>query len=157
MIALLRNPTGRAISHYFHELRRDREPLPISEAMQQEDKRLASALETGAYDSDAFVHYSYKRRGLYREQIERYLERFPRSQLLVISSEGFFEAPRPSLARTFEFLGVDADYEVRDLAPRNVHQRLREVDGSVREELDDFFRPHNEALYELLDQDLGWQ
>ncbi|MFO7955055.1 sulfotransferase family protein [Thioalkalivibrio sp.] len=36
IIALLRNPTERAISHFFHERRRGREPLAIDEALEKE-------------------------------------------------------------------------------------------------------------------------
>ena len=40
MIAVLRNPVERAISHYFHEKRKGREPLPILRAFEAEEKSL---------------------------------------------------------------------------------------------------------------------
>jgi len=44
LITLLRNPTERAISHYFHQKGMGRETLPMGEAFQAEDQRIHSAL-----------------------------------------------------------------------------------------------------------------
>ncbi|HEV2861904.1 MAG TPA: sulfotransferase domain-containing protein [Pyrinomonadaceae bacterium] len=156
IVALLRSPTRRAVSHYFHVRRRGQEPLPIYEALRAEESRLAPALGREDYKSDAFIRHSYKSRGLYREQLERFLEYFPRRQLLVLCSEEFFARPEATLGRVFEFVGVDAAFEVPDLRPRNASKEKSEVEPKVYEYLDDYFRPHNKALYELLGEDYGW-
>lgn len=156
IIALLRNPTRRAISHYFHVRRRGQEPLPIYEALRAEEGRLAPVLGREDYKSETFIRHSYKSRGLYREQLERFLEYFPRRQLLALCSEEFFSSPGATLGRVFEFVGVDAAFEVPDLRPRNMSGEKSEVEPKVYEYLDDYFRPHNEALYELLGEDYAW-
>lgn len=156
IIALLRNPTRRAISHYFHVRRRGQEPLPIYEALRAEEGRLAAVLGRGDYKSETFIRHSYKSRGLYREQLGRFLEHFPRRQLLVLCSEEFFGSPDATLRRVFEFVGVDAAFEVPDLRPRNTSSDRSEVEPKVYKYLDDYFRPHNKALYELLGEDYGW-
>jgi len=50
------------------------------------------------------------RRGLYATQLARYLEVFPREQLLVLQYERCLRDPREEFARTLEFLRVDSDF-----------------------------------------------
>ena len=63
MLVLLRNPTDRAISHYFHEKRKNRENLSIKEAFEKEEERLKPILEKCDYKNPGFFRYSYKLRG----------------------------------------------------------------------------------------------
>jgi len=58
LVAVLRNPTERAISHYLHEARMNREPLQIFDALRAEEERLAPAIKSGDYYVLAFIHYS---------------------------------------------------------------------------------------------------
>lgn len=156
LVALLRNPTERAISQYFHEVRKGRETLSPMEALTREEERLAPALEQGDYSSTAYIHCSYKSRGRYSEQIARYLEHYPREQLLVRSAEHFFREPHEMLAEAFRFIGVDSDHRVPDLEPRNVSDNRTRVDGEVYDYLNEYFREEKEAVQNLLGQDFGW-
>lgn len=156
MIALLRNPTERAISQYFQEKRRKREPLSMREAFAQEEERLRPVLDRQDFKNDIFIHSAYKSRGRYREQLERYLEYFPKEQLLVIRSEDFFTDTNDVLKRIFEFVGVNSAFTVENLAPRNVGKSKSTVPPEVYEYLNSYFRPHNEALYELVGRHYGW-
>ncbi|HEY3520628.1 MAG TPA: sulfotransferase domain-containing protein [Rhodanobacteraceae bacterium] len=155
-IILLRNPTDRAISHYFHERKLDREPLPIMEAMQAEEERLRPALETRNYRDERFIHYSYKSRGHYCEQIRRYLDFFPIKNVFIMDSKELLAEPTNALRRVFEFLGVDSAFRVKDLKPLNVAANKDKVAPAVRTYLDGHFRSHNQALYELTGRDFGW-
>ena len=103
-----------------------------------------------------FIHHSYKSRGLYKVQLERYLQHFPWEQLLVICSEAFFAEPENTLRQVFEFVGVDTGFKVEDLKPRNVNWNRTKVPPGVYEYLNDYFLPHNQALYELVGKDYGW-
>ena len=156
LILMLRNPTERAISQYFHEKRWGNESLPIEEALRQEENRLAPVIDSNDYKNHAFIHHSYKSRGLYKQQIERFLNHFPLEQLLILGSEEFFAQPDSSLKRVFEFVGVDPGFQVNDLVPRNVAKNKGNVSSDVYEQLDDYFLPHNQALYELIGKNYGW-
>lgn len=156
LIAVLRNPTERAISHYFKENRKSHESLSIKDALQEEEKRLESVIENKDYKNDIFIHHSYKSRGLYKKQIERFLNYFPWQQILVLSSEEFFSEPDDTLRRVFDFVGVDTGFKVKDLKPRNVAKNKSEVDPDVYEYLNNYFLPHNQALYELVGKSYGW-
>jgi len=156
LIALLRNPTERAISHYFHTKRRGKEDLPLFEALKRERDRLEPVMKSGDYKCDAFIHQSYQSRGLYLMQLKRYLEYFSRDQILIMSSEEFFASPTACLRTVFEFVGVDPLFGIEDLAARNVGGNKQQVDARAHEYLDAFFKPHNEALYQFVGRDYGW-
>jgi hypothetical protein len=156
MIALLRNPTDRAISQYFQEKRKNREPLGIDEALKQEEKRLEPVIKDRDYKNDIFIRHSYKTRGLYKEQLERCLNYFPRQQILIINSEEFFTDPNNTLRHVFEFVGVDPGFTVKNLTPRNVSRNKNPVASEVYDYLNSYFLPHNQALYELVGRNYGW-
>ncbi len=160
LIALLRNPTERAISHYFHAVRTHRESLPLMEALWAEEERIAPALEKMRRDeffkSPELVWHSYKKRGIYVEQLKRYWRYFDKDQLLIVNSDAIFNDPRAALKRIFTFLGVDPDVEIRNLAAENVGGNRTDVPLSVYAYLDAFFAPYNEELYEHIQQDFGW-
>lgn len=156
LIALLRHPTDRAISHVRHEQRTGTEPLDLAAALAAEDDRLAPSLRDRDFSTFEFLHYSYERRGRYDEQLRRYSELFPDRQILAIDSETFFTDTRSTLARVFDFLGVDDRSDTIDLTPQNMSPVATPVDPGLRSELDAHFEPHIHALYELLGDDFGW-
>ena len=156
LIAVLRDPAERAVSHYFHSKRRGREALSIEDALAQEEQRLAQALANRRYDDPAFRHHSYKRRGHYCEQLERFQAIFPSGQLLILNSDELFTKPELVLRRVAEFIGVDPSFRPTDLAARNTNANRPPVNPGVYEELQRYFRPHNERLFQMLGQDFGW-
>jgi hypothetical protein len=160
LIAILRNPTERAISHYFHEVRKRRETLPILEALRAEDERIGTEWSRmqadGSYTSRTHRSFSYKQRGIYADQLERYGEHFDRDQLRVVNSDDLFVKPHETLRRIYEFIGVDPDFRCEDVTARNVGVNRTNVPAPVYEYLDRFFRPHNRRLVEQIGQDFGW-
>lgn len=155
LVVLLRDPTERAISHYLHAVRMGFETLPLFEALQAEEGRMASLPARERDARPTRVWHSYKSRGHYAEQLARYLEHFPSDQILVLPSEPFFEDPRPTLATVLDFLGLP-DHMPAQLAPLNAGGGERPVEPRVRAYLDAYFAPHNEALRRLLGRDFGW-
>jgi hypothetical protein len=156
IVAILRNPAERAISHYFHEKQRGYESLPIMQALLEEEQRLESAIQAEDYKNYSFIHHSYKSRGHYREQLDRFFELFPRQQFLILTSEEFFRDQNNILRQVTDFAGADSSFEVKDSRPRNVARNKEEVSPEVHEYLKNYFKPHNEALYELLGKELNW-
>lgn len=156
VLALLRNPTERAISHYFHERRKKREPLAMREALQHEETRLEYAIKESDYKSNSYINHSYKSRGLYKEQLERYLTYFPWGQMLVLNSEELFGNPHSTLKLVFEFLEVDSGFKVPNLNPRSVGKNRDDVASDVYDYLNHYFLPHNEDLYRLLGRSYDW-
>ena len=112
LIALLRDPVGRAYSHYQHEVARGFETLSFEEAIEAEPARLAGETERmlaePLYNSFAHQHHSYLARGRYHEQLERWRARFDDRQLLVLSSERFFADPGRCFEQVLDFLELPA-------------------------------------------------
>jgi Sulfotransferase domain len=97
------------------------------------------------------------RRGLYAEQLELLFEHFPPSQVLVLQYERARDEPLPDLARTYGFLGIDADFVPESLSEeRNPAFGPRlEVPDEVREQLVDAYTPDVKRLLALVpDTDL---
>jgi hypothetical protein len=158
LIALLRNPVDRAHSHYFHEVRLGFESLSFENALEQEQGRLegetAKVLADENYYSFNRHHFSYVAKGIYHEQLERWLSQFAREQLLVIKSEDFYADTSRILREVTAFLGLPE----WTLSPYRGHKAFAypPMRASTRRSLAELFRPHNERLYELLGRDLGW-
>jgi len=156
LIVLLRNPTERALSHYFLEKRNNRESLPVLDALMAEDNRLESVIKKKEYRNKAFRYHTYKSRGLYKNQIERYLNYFSRKQILIIDSEKLSSDTNNTLKQIFGFLDVDTKFVVNDLTKYNIASNKTQVDPEVYEYLNNYFHPHNEELYKLIGEDFGW-
>lgn len=156
LIAVLRNPTDRAISHYFHEERRGREQRPILQALREEDEAVGSVIRNREFESPVFIHQSYKHRGLYRQQIENVLGVFPRRQLLVISSDALVNEPEKCFAEVLSFLSIDSAFRISTQKTHNAGENRRDIDNEVYDYLNAYFATHNQALYDLLDEDFGW-
>jgi hypothetical protein len=159
LVALVRNPVDRALSHYHHEVALGREPLPFEDALDAEEKRLRGEEERLAADpsyfSRAWWSHAYKSRGRYAEQLERWLAAFPREQLLILPSEDLGGEPERTHARVLDFLGA-APHRL-DAYPRVYERQYEAMTPETRELLAAEFEAPNRRLYELLGRDLGWR
>jgi Sulfotransferase domain len=158
LIALVRNPVDRALSHYNHEVALGREPLSFEDALAAEEERTGGEEERlvaePAYFSHAWWNYTYKARGRYAEQLERWLEVVSRDQLLVLPSDELLEEPEHAHARVLEFLG--AEPHRLDSYPRVFERQYEAMSPETRAMLAGEFAEANRRLYELLGRDLGW-
>jgi len=159
LIALVRNPIDRALSHYNHELALGRERLSFEDALAAEERRLEGEEERlrvdPRYFSSEWWSHTYKARGRYAEQLERWLEVWPREQLLILPSEELLGEPERAHAEVLEFLGAPAHR--LDSYPRVFERQYEEMKPETRAELADYFAEPNRRLYELLGRDLAWR
>jgi hypothetical protein len=159
IIALLRNPIDRAFSHYQHEVRGGRESLSFEDALNQESERLAGEEERlqkePFYYSWNHHRYAYTRRGLYLQQLQRWTEYFPRSQLMVLQSEWLFRSPPEAMAAVYRFLGLEphALKRYKTFLPGNYDGG---VPDRVRARLAQYFEPHNRELFQWLNEEFDW-
>jgi hypothetical protein len=117
MIAILRDPVERAFSHYtLHRMVHRESSKTFTDAIAAEEN---GSLEGG---HPAFM---YLRLGLYGEQIRRYLDRFPREQLLFIRYRDLSRDPARVIRRTLEFLGVSPVTGEASLARVNAAKTYR--------------------------------
>lgn len=160
LIAILRNPTERAISQYFYTVKNGGEDLPLMDALLAEESRIeleeaGQGIAKNSKKAPSQIH-SYKQRGHYFQQLDRYWAHFPRNRVLIVESLALFRQPEETLREVFDFLGTDPDFKPPDLAPRNSNPIRQEVPEAVYRYLDAYFAPHNERLYAALQRDLGW-
>ena len=159
VIALLRDPVARAFSQWQHNAARGLEHLGFEAALDAEADRLAGEAERlvadPTYRSEAHRLWSYAARGQYAEQLERWLAHYPRDQVLVLRSEDLYDQPRLTYVRTLEFLGLSrVDLDAYPRYTRRVSTARMTEDA--RRRLLVHFRPHNERLASLLDEDVWW-
>jgi hypothetical protein len=159
LIVMLRNPVDRAYSHYQMSVRHGFEKHSFGEALRLEEERLETALpdllSPPGYDSRVARKQSYKARGRYAEQLERWLKHFPREQLRIYTTRELAAEPERIHADLFSFLGV-SPWEVPACPDRNVGS-YEPMAPHIREHLEEYFAPHNQRLYRLLGRDLGWE
>lgn len=160
LIALLRNPVDRALSHYQHEVRGGRESLSFEEAIGQESERLAGEEERlraePGYYSLNHHRYSYTRRGLYIEQLRRWMKHFSRTQLLVLQSESLFRDPLAAMGRVHRFLGLPPHRLDLD-RPLRQGNYDRAWSPELRKRLVAYFEPYNRELYQWLGEEFDWR
>jgi hypothetical protein len=158
LIALVREPADRAYSAWNmyrnfgpykpHIYAPHREGRSFEAAIDEELKEI----EHGAYSLDP----AYVARGLYAEQLARYLRFFPRSQLLIVDSLEFRAQTARVLRRAYEFLELPPN-EGQQLSPIHVGRYNDPPPADVMERLRHFFRPRTEELYVLTGQNFGWE
>jgi Sulfotransferase domain len=160
LVALLRNPVDRALSHYQHEVRGGRETLSFAEAIEKEPERLAGEekrlREDPSYYSYNHHRYSYMQRGLYVEQLRRWVEHFPRSQLLVLQAESLFRAPAEVTGEVYRFLGL-APHKLELKKPFVQVGYDRQMPADLRSKLVNYFEPYNRELFQWLGQEYDWR
>ncbi len=162
LIALLRNPVDRAYSHYHKIVREGLESLSFEEAIETEAVRLRSdadrTLQNEHYPSLDHRYFSYLSRGVYVDQLLRWVTFFSKEQLLVLKSEDFFERPPETLKRVLNFLDLpEWEPGFSELGDkRNEGKYAQSMDRATRRRLEEYFEPHNQRLYDFLGRDLGW-
>jgi hypothetical protein len=159
LIAVLRNPADRAYSHYQHERASGVEELPLAAALSAEGDRLrgeeARVRKDVTYVSFPLLHYSYRTRGLYAEQIERWLRVVPRERLLILQAERLFADPAIVMNEVTSFLGLNS-FAFGHYTVQNA-RHYEPMDPIVREELCRSFEEPNERLNELVGTRFDWE
>ena len=159
LIALLRDPVERTISHYKHEVRRGNETLGMEEALDAEPERIAGEAERirrdPGYNSVALQTFSYVARSRYVDQLRRARALFPEEQVLVLQSERFFEQPTGAYQRILHYLGAPPFSPVE--FPRMNATKSDSVPASLVERLRSVFKEPNAELYALIGERFSWQ
>jgi hypothetical protein len=136
-----------------------REALSFAEAISREPERLAGEeerlREEPGYCSHNHRHFSYLRRGRYVEQLRRWAERFPRSQLLVLQSERLFREPATVMDAVHAFLGLHP-HRLPEYEPFYQGSYQRAMSPELRARLVRHFEPYNRSLYDWLGEEFDW-
>ena len=160
IIALLRNPIDRAYSsHQYRWKINFKESLDFEHAVEKEEYFIKNEFEKmekdGSYYSRKFYDHSYCSLGTYAEQLERWFKYFPREQFLIIQSEEFFSKTPEVMDKIYDFLNLPKHklIEYKKIHSSNYKKNMT---TETRKKLVEFFKPHNERLYELLGTNFHW-
>jgi hypothetical protein len=162
LIAVLRNPVDRAVSAFYHNRRRTpNEPLAtFAQAVERELEELKGELELliadEHHDDHEYTWHCYLTRGIYVRQLEWWRAHVPADQLLVLQSERLGAEPAVVFDEVRRFLGL-SPWTPAGFERHNANEYPSvPIEPELRARLVEWFRPHNEALYDLLGQRYDW-
>ena len=131
IIALLRDPIDRAVSHYFHcnklGIGVNIKEMDIHEAFKYdithnpiEEEKL---INNPNYYSVSHQHNSFVLRGDYKKQLKRWENHFNKKNIKVIKSEDFYNNSFNSLNQICDFLGIE-HFDVSIKSNLIVHNKI---------------------------------
>ncbi|HKX76665.1 MAG TPA: sulfotransferase domain-containing protein [Acidimicrobiia bacterium] len=163
IVVLLRDPVARAYSHFRHMRRLGFEQLDFPAALRAEDERIAGDLRRlesePEYRPVNLLRFSYRLRGRYAEQLQRWWARYERERLLVLSSESFYRDTEKEFARVIQFLELRSwqPHRFENVSEPSSRVNNAPLDPIIAQELASYFDEPNRALFELIGADLDWQ
>ncbi|OGW75585.1 MAG: hypothetical protein A2Z72_01385 [Omnitrophica bacterium RBG_13_46_9] len=159
LIVLLRNPVDRAFSNYRMRVRKKAEELSFEEALEGEEERIRDDFikrcKDEHYHPEKYWRCAYKARGIYVDQLKRWNEYFKREDMLILNSEEFDADTEKVYYKVLEFLGLPL-WRPRRFRKINVGKDNLKMEDSTRKRLTEYYRPHNERLYEWLGYRFDW-
>ncbi|KAJ0177369.1 hypothetical protein K1T71_007378 [Dendrolimus kikuchii] len=172
LLAVVRDPVTRAISDYTQSASK-RPSLPKFED-------LALINSTAGWGAPVSVDASWPpvRIGVYIRPLRRWLKRFSKEKLLLISGERLVADPAAEMARVQDFLGLklvitekhfyfnstkgfpcllkSESRSTPHCLGKNKGRSHPHIDPVAIEKLREFYRPFNEKFYELSGINFGW-
>jgi len=106
-IIILRDPIQRAYSWYWNMIADGKEELSFVDALKNEEYRIKSNWDKLKYYGS--MQYGYFRGGCYTEQIQYFLDDFPKTNFLFLLQEDLIQDQKSASKTIFNFLGIDAD------------------------------------------------
>ncbi|MGD1808313.1 tetratricopeptide repeat-containing sulfotransferase family protein [Dapis sp. BLCC M126] len=155
LIVLLRNPVDRTISNYYHEVRSKAENMSVEEVINSKLEKLIKISSSLVNEKDYWNYQGdYIASSVYLDWLKKWLNIFPREQLLILPSEEFYSDPKTTMKQVFNFLGLP-DYQIQDYPKLNAGS-YSSISESVRQKLSDYFQLHNQRLEEYLGMKFNW-
>lgn len=158
LVVMLRNPVDRAYSHHQHRFARNREQRTFEEVCAVDKETLKDGwdgLPTEDLIRLGHSHYSYLPRGFYYEQLKDWMAVFPKEQFLIVRAEDFFSETQAVYDDVLDFLDLPG-HRLEERKRHNVGKYNEPMADETRQDLADYFRPHNQRLYDFLGRDFGW-
>lgn len=139
-IVMLRNPIDRAWSHFWHW------------------KNKLGWTEQIFNNKDHIVI----QKGIYIDQLKRWRKCFSETQFMWIQSEMFFKDPQIWIDTIFCELDLEEIQIKNPIYYDPVREKAKKKDKypqmprRIRQKLSEFYKSHNEKLYDFLKIDFGW-
>lgn len=127
LIAILRDPVERAISHYRMVVRRGHETRPIDQALREEMTEEALRRSRALGPAAANEPHGYVAWGEYGRILSAYRDHFDALNMLALFVEDMERDPGATLDRVLTFLGLDPGFR-----PVNLGRRYQPAGGAGR-------------------------
>ena len=157
IIAVLRNPIDRAYSNFNNRIQDEGDTETTFEEIVYSEIEKIKNNKNNKENNVFLVNEFYElllARGFYAKQLEFWFKKFPRKNMLLISSEELAVNTDKTISEIFEFLEVP-DQKINDLTKQN-KIKYPKMKDSTREILINFFKPHNEKLFGMLGRRFNW-
>ncbi len=151
LVVLLRNPVDRAMSQFYRLTELNWEVRSLDRAISDEIERLN---QNPAYIIGEEPG-NYLARGRYIEFIKNWLAFFPKEQLLILKSEDFYAGAAGTVQQVLAFLQLP-EYQLPEYQNANPGS-YQPISDSVRDWLNDYFKPYNQELEEYLGRKFDWE
>ncbi len=139
-VVLLRNPVDRAISQYHHTTKQGTEARSFDEAFWTDNTGMGR-------------QFTYRERGHYEEQLDRWVAAIGRDRLVIAVSEELFADPRTVVGAIVDALGY-APHDFR--ADHHNRQEYPPIDAEARDRMLDYYRERNTGLESLIGRPVPW-
>ena len=149
VLAVLREPAARAISHYFHHVQRGRETRSIDEAFSPEilEMYTRGELRDG-------LSYRYLSNGDYAKHLKSWRSYFNEKKFCLIQAEALFLQPQDVYDQVCRFLALPT-VELSDFSTLNIgHKKAEHPETQKRLEI--FYQSVVQDLWDLKLIDFKW-
>jgi Sulfotransferase domain len=161
LIVSLRNPTDRAISHYYHQVKRQKDELrSIDEAFSKNaiEQCIEAATEFGnnlkkLRQQKSWETFRYLFFGQYSSQLEQWFQFFPRDQILILNQGDLEINPEQFIQMLFHFLDLPPHEILVEKVYANTYP---DIQPELRSRLNEYFKPFNQQLEKLLNREFNW-
>ena len=155
LILVLRNPVDRTYSHYQSSTKRGmKTKIPFRDLLDR-DLKTYEQIKNDDNEYLNFILNSYIGPSIYVRLVKEWLRCFSLEQLLIFSTEELAKNPDEVFSRIFDFLNVK-EQKINTKSRHNVEVYDTSLDSNLRQRLIDFFRPHNEELFNTINQRFDW-
>lgn len=159
LIVLLRNPIDRAFSHYKHNISKKREWHSFEDALKYEEIRTnldyIDIYTTRKDTIKNYCNFSYKRKGIYVEQLQWIYNYFNKNQVLIVESERLFSRSDETIHGVTEFLGL-RPLSFSSYPAKGVSKLDLSLNARTRDKLGKYFSDHNQSLFSLIGKSFDW-
>ncbi|KAK7109488.1 carbohydrate sulfotransferase 15-like [Littorina saxatilis] len=173
VLVILRNPTERLYSDYLYFTKTNKSVSAFHEDVMLSIEKMNEctvhrSLRSCVYDKQVANGKAKVRLrvGLYHIYLSEWLKVFPQDQLMVLRTEDYSKDVRHTVRHVYDFLGLrpltEKEEENLEEMPIANARKMRDrklgaMWDQTRQALQDFYRPHNERLTQLLqDQRFLW-
>ena len=154
IIAVLRDPVKRLVSHYRHERRKDRIAPGFSAYVEES---IDLSWPPPRPNMEIVRQRLAVPRGFYEDQLRHWMRFFPRDRFCVVRFEDLVSESATTMARIFQFLALpDQRVDTSRVLNRATGMDTEPIDPQLLQRLRDLYRDRNRGLEALIGEGFSY-